>query len=55
MKVAQPSLKPSPFLNLHMMNSGVHEFDRERATSLVKNMVLPSKKSEIWKNPYFAD
>jgi len=36
------------------MHNGCHEVDREKAASLVKNMIVPDKKSAIWKNPYFS-
>ena len=42
----------------HNMKNGVHDLDREKASSIIANISIPSQKKQIQElkqNPYFAE
>lgn len=51
MTIVRAELKDNEFLKLYQMQNGTHESDREKATSIVKN--LRYNRSVIKSNPFF--
>ena len=48
-----PNIKSNAFLKFHQQKNDVHDVDREKAHSLIKNLSLPSDKRVLKSNPFF--
>ena len=57
-KVEASALQQNDFMKFYMMQSELHEDDREKATAIVKNMYPPPWQTKegraLKRNPFFA-
>ena len=58
-KIEPSQLQQNNFMKFHMMQSELHEDDREKATAIVKNMYPPNWQTKegraLKRNPFFAE